>query len=325
MCVFTKSQTEVKSSGVIGFRFSVKMPCVVVQWGITIMKHALSLFLHTLCPSFSLSPLLSLCSSFYPLLHSSPPLLPAPLATCHVLVLTISHYPFLSNRVFLPPLSPILLPPEVPVSSVLCLSSVRELPVQVRELYAQGFVLVAVHPFVHSCGPRHAHIQRQLHRAVLVRETPRYANRTTPLIFSSFGCNDVCSRLMKINEIIHSSSFCHFIVLTWKPIETHYLELCTSPPSLDVKLIADESATKKCLILAHCSNSFTFVYTWYYTIHCASLLSPSSSVVTMKLPLLSSMFERSIIFTPPFYQHSVFSASHRGSCWHVSKQKSFND
>uniref|UniRef100_A0A8D0D0K6 Raftlin n=1 Tax=Sander lucioperca TaxID=283035 RepID=A0A8D0D0K6_SANLU len=65
---------------------------------------------------------------------------------------------------------------EVPVSSVLCLSSVRELPVQVRELYAQGFVLVAVHPFVHSCGPRHAHIQRQLHRAVLVRETPRYTN-----------------------------------------------------------------------------------------------------------------------------------------------------
>ncbi|XP_037330345.2 raftlin [Pungitius pungitius] len=61
---------------------------------------------------------------------------------------------------------------EVPVSSVLCLSSVRELPVQVRELYAQGFVLVAVHPFVHPCGPSHARIQRQLHRAVLVRETP---------------------------------------------------------------------------------------------------------------------------------------------------------
>nr|XP_057903758.1 raftlin isoform X2 [Doryrhamphus excisus] len=60
---------------------------------------------------------------------------------------------------------------EVSVSSVLCLSSVRELPVQVRELYAQGFVLVAVHPFVHPCGPHHAHIQRQLHRAVLVRET----------------------------------------------------------------------------------------------------------------------------------------------------------
>lgn len=75
-----------------------------------------------------------------------------------------------------------LLPPtEVPVSSVLCLSSVRELPVQVRDLYAQGFVLVAVHPFVHPCGPRHAHIQRQLHRAVLVRETPRYASTHTHL------------------------------------------------------------------------------------------------------------------------------------------------
>ncbi|XP_028317817.1 raftlin [Gouania willdenowi] len=61
---------------------------------------------------------------------------------------------------------------ELPVSSVLCLSSVRELPVQVKELYMQGFVLVAVHPFVHTCGPRHAHIQRQLHRAVLIRETP---------------------------------------------------------------------------------------------------------------------------------------------------------
>lgn len=92
------------------------------------------------------------------------------------------HYPLLSNRGFSPP------PTEVPVSSVLCLSSVRELPVQVRDLYAQGFVLVAVHPFVHPCGPRHAHIQRQLHRAVLVRETSRYASthpqhRDTPHIF----------------------------------------------------------------------------------------------------------------------------------------------
>ncbi|KAJ7991528.1 hypothetical protein DPEC_G00284810 [Dallia pectoralis] len=60
---------------------------------------------------------------------------------------------------------------EVSVSSVLCLSSVRELPVQVRELYGQGFVLVAVHPFVHPCGPLPARIQRQLHRAVLIKET----------------------------------------------------------------------------------------------------------------------------------------------------------
>uniref|UniRef100_A0A8C2JYF6 Uncharacterized protein n=1 Tax=Cyprinus carpio TaxID=7962 RepID=A0A8C2JYF6_CYPCA len=39
------------------------------------------------------------------------------------------------------------------VSSLLCLSSVRELPVQVCELYQKGFVLAAVHPFVHFCGP----------------------------------------------------------------------------------------------------------------------------------------------------------------------------
>ncbi|XP_030202777.1 raftlin isoform X1 [Gadus morhua] len=67
---------------------------------------------------------------------------------------------------------------EVAVSSVLCLSSVRELPVQVRELYAQGFVLVALHPFVHPCGPRHARIQRQLHRAVLLRETPQSSEKS---------------------------------------------------------------------------------------------------------------------------------------------------
>ncbi|CAL8294319.1 unnamed protein product [Merluccius merluccius] len=67
---------------------------------------------------------------------------------------------------------------EVAVSSVLCLSSVRELPVQVRDLYAQGFVLVAVHPFVHPCGPRHARIQRQLHRAVLLRETPQSSEKS---------------------------------------------------------------------------------------------------------------------------------------------------
>lgn len=92
-----------------------------------------------------------------------------PFTTCSLFPITLSLY----NLVVLPFLSPIFLPPEVPVSSVLCLSSVRELPVQVRELYTQGFVLVAVHPFVHPCGPRQAHIQRQLHRAVLVRETPR--------------------------------------------------------------------------------------------------------------------------------------------------------
>lgn len=119
--------------------------------------------------------------SLFPHIPGPPPQSPSvSFATCHVHVLTVYH--FLSNHCFLPPLSPVFFLPEVPVSSVLCLSSVRELPVQVRDLYAQGFVLVAVHPFVHPCGPRHAHIQRQLHRAVLVRETPRYANWTDPCV-----------------------------------------------------------------------------------------------------------------------------------------------
>lgn len=114
--------------------------------------------------------------------------------------------------------------------------------------------------------------------------------------------------------MIHSSSFCYFIILTWKPIETHYHELCTSPPSLDVKLIADESATKKCLILAHCSNSFTFHYTWYYTIHCASLLSPSSTLVTMKLPssppcLSGALFSHLPSTSSLYSQHLIVGAA----------------
>ncbi|XDV34249.1 hypothetical protein PO909_004425 [Leuciscus waleckii] len=66
---------------------------------------------------------------------------------------------------------------EVSVSSLLCLSSVRELPVQVCELYQKGFVLAAVHPFVHSCGPASANLQKQLHRAVLIRQTHRYKHK----------------------------------------------------------------------------------------------------------------------------------------------------
>ncbi|XP_060756349.1 raftlin-like isoform X2 [Neoarius graeffei] len=53
------------------------------------------------------------------------------------------------------------------VTSTLCLSSVRELPSQLQDLYQQGFVLIAVHPFVHPCGPELASVQRQLYRAVL--------------------------------------------------------------------------------------------------------------------------------------------------------------
>ncbi|XP_042597663.1 raftlin-like isoform X3 [Cyprinus carpio] len=54
-------------------------------------------------------------------------------------------------------------------TSTLCLSSVRELPSQLQDLYQQGFILATVHPFVHPCGPDPASVQRQLFRAVLIK------------------------------------------------------------------------------------------------------------------------------------------------------------
>ncbi|XP_070823565.1 raftlin isoform X1 [Chaetodon trifascialis] len=54
-------------------------------------------------------------------------------------------------------------------TSTLRLSSVRELPGQLQELYQQGFVLAAVHPFIHPCGPESNSPQHQLYRAIVVR------------------------------------------------------------------------------------------------------------------------------------------------------------
>ncbi|XP_028281186.1 raftlin [Parambassis ranga] len=54
-------------------------------------------------------------------------------------------------------------------TSTLHLSSVRELPGQLQELYQQGFVLSAVHPFIHPCGPESNSPQHQLYRAILVQ------------------------------------------------------------------------------------------------------------------------------------------------------------
>uniref|UniRef100_A0A667WXI4 Raftlin, lipid raft linker 1a n=1 Tax=Myripristis murdjan TaxID=586833 RepID=A0A667WXI4_9TELE len=52
-------------------------------------------------------------------------------------------------------------------TSTLRLSSVRELPGQLQELYQQGFILAAVHPFIHPCGPESNSPQHQLYRAIL--------------------------------------------------------------------------------------------------------------------------------------------------------------
>lgn len=65
-------------------------------------------------------------------------------------------------------------------TSTLRLSSVRELPGQLQELYQQGFVLAAVHPFIHPCGPESNSPQHQLYRAILVRLSEG-AERSQPL------------------------------------------------------------------------------------------------------------------------------------------------
>lgn len=56
-------------------------------------------------------------------------------------------------------------------TSTLHLSSVRELPGQLQELYQQGFVLATVHPFIHPCGPESNSLQHRLYRAILLRLT----------------------------------------------------------------------------------------------------------------------------------------------------------
>lgn len=78
------------------------------------------------------------------------------------------------------PVSVVLTPlcPLTDGTSTLCLSSVRELPSQLQDLYQQGFILAAVHPFVHPCGPEPASIQRQLYRAVLIKVSDRWGHNT---------------------------------------------------------------------------------------------------------------------------------------------------
>ncbi|XP_069051165.1 raftlin [Lepisosteus oculatus] len=58
---------------------------------------------------------------------------------------------------------------DIPGSSALCLPSLRELPAQLQDLYQQGFVLAAVHAFIHPSGVEEGTVHAQLYRAVLVK------------------------------------------------------------------------------------------------------------------------------------------------------------
>ncbi|KGL96402.1 Raftlin [Charadrius vociferus] len=62
---------------------------------------------------------------------------------------------------------------ELPGSSAIKLSSLRDLPAQLQELYQQGFVLAAVHPFVQPTDEKEKSPQEQIFRAVLIKKTER--------------------------------------------------------------------------------------------------------------------------------------------------------
>ncbi|XP_041102329.1 raftlin-like isoform X2 [Polyodon spathula] len=65
---------------------------------------------------------------------------------------------------------------EISGSSAVKLSSIYELPVQLQELYQQGFVLAAVHPFVHPTGGKDQTPQERLFRAVLIKQADSSEN-----------------------------------------------------------------------------------------------------------------------------------------------------
>uniref|UniRef100_A0A8D0B8A5 Raftlin, lipid raft linker 1 n=1 Tax=Salvator merianae TaxID=96440 RepID=A0A8D0B8A5_SALMN len=62
---------------------------------------------------------------------------------------------------------------ELPGSSVIRVSSLRDLPAQLQELYQQGYILAAVHPFVHPANETERTLQEQIFRAVLIKKTER--------------------------------------------------------------------------------------------------------------------------------------------------------
>ncbi|XP_045153618.1 raftlin [Echinops telfairi] len=62
---------------------------------------------------------------------------------------------------------------ELPRSSAVRLTSLRDLPIQLLELYQQGFSLAALHPFVQPTGEQAKTPLEHIFRAILVKKTER--------------------------------------------------------------------------------------------------------------------------------------------------------
>ncbi|KAE8596672.1 hypothetical protein XENTR_v10016192 [Xenopus tropicalis] len=62
---------------------------------------------------------------------------------------------------------------EAPNLAAIRITSLRELPAQLRELYQQGFTVAAIHPFVQSYDGAESIPQEQVFRAVLIKKIDR--------------------------------------------------------------------------------------------------------------------------------------------------------
>ncbi|XP_053322398.1 raftlin [Spea bombifrons] len=62
---------------------------------------------------------------------------------------------------------------EAPSSPAVWLSSLRDLPAHLHELYQQGFTVAAIHPFVQSSKGRERIPQEKMFRVVLIKKTER--------------------------------------------------------------------------------------------------------------------------------------------------------
>jgi hypothetical protein len=65
------------------------------------------------------------------------------------------------------------LPEELPRSSAVRLTSLRDLPAQLLDLYQQGFSLAALHPFVQPTHKQETLPLEHIFRAILVKKTDR--------------------------------------------------------------------------------------------------------------------------------------------------------
>ncbi|XP_036122956.1 raftlin isoform X2 [Molossus molossus] len=65
---------------------------------------------------------------------------------------------------------------ELPRSSAVRLASLRDLPAQLLELYQQGFLLVALHPFVQPAHKQEKTPLERIFRAILIKKSDRSQN-----------------------------------------------------------------------------------------------------------------------------------------------------